>query len=186
MMRTVVVAMLLTAVSAEGHAQLFTPSYQSPRLVNEFGIGLSDGPGSLAIEGIWRAGPLGLRLGYADVDDGALMLGGELRNPLQIVGAPLGLAFTAGVQGLIGDRNAYGGQAGLSAGYTFLAPGIGFTPYLHPRLGVVQELHENDLRLRALADVGVDVEFYNNLLVRFGAALDGVGASWGFGLAIRR
>jgi hypothetical protein len=167
-------------------AQIFTPTYQSPRLVNELGLTISDGPGRLAFEGLWRGGPLGLRVGYAEAGDGVLLVGGEVRSPIAIAGAPLGLAFTAGAQGLIGDDDAFGAQAGLSAGYSFMAPGLAITPYIHPRIGAVRDRRESDLKLRALADVGADVEFHTNLLVRLGVALDDIGASWGFGLGWRR
>ena len=53
-------------------------------------------------------------------------------------------------------------------------------------IGVVREFNEVDLRLEALADVGADIEFYNNVLIRFGVALDDVGSDWGIGFAIRR
>jgi hypothetical protein len=167
-------------------AQVFTPTYQSPRLVDELTLAVSDGPGSLAIEGIWRGGPLGLRVGYADAREGLLMIGGEVRSPIAIAGAPLGLAFTGGGQALVGDSNAFGFQAGLTAGYTFTGEGLAFTPYIHPRIAGVRQLHENDLRLRALADVGADLEFHTNLLLSFGVGLGNVGSNWGFGLGWRR
>jgi hypothetical protein len=180
-------ALLVTfIVATQAQAQIFTPTYTSPRLVDEFGITVSDAPGSLAIEGIWRGGPLGVRVGYADAADGLLSIGGELRSPVLIEDAPLGLAFTAGAQGLIGDGNAVGLHGGLSAGYTFMTPGIGFTPYLHPRLGFVNDRGMDSFEVRALADVGVDAEFYNNLLVRLGVSLADVGANWGVGVGWRR
>ena len=45
-------ALLLAAPPAA--AQVFTPTFTSPRLVDDLGIYLSDGPGDLALEGIWR------------------------------------------------------------------------------------------------------------------------------------
>lgn len=180
-----VLGLLLTALPAQ--AQVFTPTFTSPRLTNDLGIYLSDGPGDLAIEGIWRGGPIGLRVGYVDALDGLLSLGGELRSPIAIANAPLGLAFTAGVQGLIGDESAFGVQAGLSAGYTFVPGSVAFTPYIHPRIGLVNDLRPgSDLEVEALADLGLDVEFWNNLLFRVGVALDNVGANWGIGLGVRR
>lgn len=178
-------AIVLSAVSLE--AQVFTPTYQSPRIVNEMGGYLSDGPGDLALEGIWRGGPLGLRVGYADVLDGVLSISGELRSPLAAGGVPLGLAFTAAAQGLIGDRSAVGIQGGLTAGYTFSPDGLMITPYIHPRIAGVNGFGRNDsFELELLADIGVDVEFYNNMLLRFGFSLDDVGADWGVGLSLRR
>ncbi len=169
-------------------AQVFTPTYTSPRLVNEFGINVSDRPGNLTVEGLWRGGPLGLRVGYASGTGGLLSIGGELRNPLPMAHAPLGLAFTAGAQGLLGDQNqrAVGVQAGLSAGYTLAGSGLAFTPYLHPRIGLINDLPGEEYQVRALADAGVDVEFWNNLLVRLGVNLTDVGATWGLGVGVRR
>lgn len=186
---------LLAAVAAfmfaggvvPAEAQVFTPTYQSPRLINDLGVYLSDGPGDLAIEGIWRGGPLGLRVGFVDAAGGLLSIGGELRNPLPVTGAPLGLAFTAAAQGLIGgDDNAVGLQGGLTAGYTFRPQGAAFTPYIHPRLGVINHFGSEDFEVDLLADVGVDVEFWNNLILRFGVSLDDVGPNWGVGLSIRQ
>lgn len=180
-------ALLGLLVAATAHAQVFTPTYTSPRLVNEVGFYLSDGPGDLGLEGIWRGGPLGLRVGFMDSGDGLLSLGGELRNPLPMAGAPLGLAFTLGAQGLLGDRSALGIQGGVSAGYTFRGDGMAFTPYLHPRIGLLDELGPGEeLSIKPLADLGLDVEFYTNLLIHLGVKLDNVGSSWGLGLAWRR
>jgi hypothetical protein len=171
----------------DADAQVFTPTFTSPRLLNEVGIYVSDGPGALAAEGLWRSGPLGLRVGFVDSRGGLLSVGAELRNPLPGAAAPLGLAFTAGAQGLIGDQSAVGLQAGLSAGYTFRGQGLAFTPYLHPRVGLVDGLGGTErLNFEVLADVGADVEFYNNLLVRLGLKLDDLGSSWGIGLGVRR
>ncbi len=183
-----ILVLLALAAAVPAQAQVFTPTYQSSRLINDVGIYLSDGPGDLGIEGVWRGGPLGIRAGFVDAAGGLLSIGGELRSPLAVAGAPIGLAFTAGAQGLIGgDDNAVGVQAGLAAGYTFRPQGAAFTPYIHPRIGLVDPLGPDDFSVRALADVGVDVEFWNNLVLRFGVKLeDRVGASWGVGLAVRQ
>jgi len=179
--------MLFVAAAAPLQAQVFTPTYQSPRLINDVGIYLSDGPGNLAVEGIWRGGPMGLRAGFVDTSGGLLTVGGELRNALPVAGAPLGLAFTAGAQGLIGgDDSAVGIQAGLTAGYTFRPQGAAFTPYIHPRVAGVMDLGDDDFGVRLLADAGVDVEFWNNMVVRFGINLGDVGSSWGVGLSLRQ
>lgn len=167
-------------------AQVFTPTYQSPRLLNELGIYLSDGPGDLAFEGIWRGGPVGLRVGFADARDGLLMVGGELRTPIPLADAPLGLAFTAAAQGLVGDDSAVGIQGGLTAGHTFRGNGVFFTPYLHPRIGAVKGFNDDDFEFEVMADLGVDVEFWTNALLRLGITLDDVGAAWGVGISWRR
>jgi hypothetical protein len=185
-MRGLLTALLPLLFAGAASAQVFTPTYTSPRLLNELGIYVSDGPGDLALEGIWRGGPMGLRVGYVDVAGGVLSIGGELRSPIPITGAPLGLAFTAGAQALLGDADAAGVQAGLSAGYTFFGTGMAFTPYLHPRVGMVRPLAGTDWGFEVMADVGVDVEFYTNLVARLGISLGDIGSSWGVGLAWRR
>jgi hypothetical protein len=180
-------AALCLAVASPATAQIFTPTFTSPRLLNEVGVAVSDGPGDLALEGIWRGGPLGLRVGFVDAHDGLLSISGEMRSPLPMAGAPVGLAFTAAAQGLIGDVNAAGVQGGLTAGYTFMGSGMAFTPYLHPRIGMVRPLGRNrDWGLEVLADVGADLEFYNNLVLRLGVNLGDVGSGWGVALGWRR
>jgi len=174
-------------LAGAAQAQVFTPTYQSPRLVNELGIHLADGPGDLALEGTWRAGPIGLRLGFVDGRGGLLSIGGELRNAIPVTGAPLGLAFTAGAQALIGDANALGVQAGLSAGHTFVGPGLAVTPYINPRVGLINTLGGNDdMEFKVLADIGADVEFHNNILFRLGIKLDDAGSNFGVGFGVRR
>ncbi len=189
--RTALAALAAFAAVESASAQVFTPTYQSPRLTNDIGIMVGDAVfegGDLTVEGIWRGGPLGFRLGFTELgEDGALLLGGELRNPIALVGAPMGLAFTAGAQAALGDNdnNAVGFQLGLTAGHTFVSPGFAFTPYIHPRLALVNEIGGGDeFELDPRADVGFDLEFAPNFIVRFGANLAG-GQDWGVGVAWR-
>lgn len=179
---------VLAATAASSvSAQVFTPTYTSPRILNDLGIYVSDGPGDLAIEGIWRGGPLGLRVGYVDARDGYLSIGGELRTPLALTTVPLGLAFVAGAQGLIGEDGGAGVQVGLSAGYTFTGTGLVMTPYLHPRVGLVSPFGpRGDAELEVMADVGIDFEIERNILLRIGFNLGEPGSSWGVGFAVRR
>lgn len=182
LMPAVAAAALFTFAQTAG-AQVFTPSYQSPVVMNDLGVYLSDSQGSTAVEGIWRSGPVGLRLGYLDYEeDGLVSVGGELRMPLS---APVDIAVTAGAQGLIGDVDAIGLQAGLSVGHRFVSPGIALTPYIHPRLSVIDSFAENDdWEADLLAEVGLDAEFSRNLILRVSAGLTddapniGVGVSW--------
>ena len=180
-----VAAAALSAFAASAEAQVFTPSYQSPVVMNDIGVYLSDGPGDMALEGIWRSGPLGLRLGYVDADpDGLLSVGGEVRVPLT---APIDIAFTAGAQGIIGDVDALGLQAGLSLGQRFVNPGIALTPYIHPRVALIDSFAtDDDWETELLAELGLDAEFSQNLILRLSVGLSNDTPDVGVGLAWRR
>ena len=171
-------------------AQVFTPPFQSTERAGDIGLYLSDGPGDLAVEGIWRrnfgTGDLGLRAGFADLGDGELMLGADWKQPLALGTAPIDLALTFGGQAVLGDVDGIGGQVGLLFGHTFAEPGVRITPFVHPRVALVSALADNsDAKLDVLADVGADFGFAPNLVLRVGVNL-GNGADWGIGLAWRR
>ena len=195
-MKRIVLGVLVLGL-AGGHAapvsaQVFTPTYQAPRSSSDLGIYLSDGPGSLAVEGLLRSGfggfDVGLRAGIADAQDVAVLLGADLRNPLALGTAPLDVAFTAGLQALIGGGNALGFQGGLSIGHTFVpdAGGFSVTPYIHPRAALIDGTGPGDgFDLDLLADLGFDVGLASGLIVRIGINLEAPGADWGIGLAWR-
>jgi hypothetical protein len=180
-----VAAAALFASAQTAQAQVFTPSYQSPVVMNDIGVYLSDSPGDMALEGIWRSGPVGLRLGYVDAEpDGLVSLGGEVRVPLT---APIDIAFTAGAQGLIGEVDALGVQAGLSLGQRFVNPGVALTPYIHPRVAIIDGFAENDdWETELLAELGLDAEFSQNLILRLSVGLSDESPNVGLGLAWRR
>lgn len=173
---------LLVSASSAG-AQVFTPSYQSPVPMNDLGIYLSDGPGDSAFEGIYREGPLGLRVGYVDALDGLLSVGGEVRVPLT---APIPVAFTAAAQGLLGDDQAIGLQAGVSVGQRFVTPGVALTPYLHPRVAAIQGYGGGEFETELLAELGLDAEFSSNLILRLSLGLSDESPDVGVGLSWRR
>lgn len=176
-------ALALSANAAD--AQVFTPSYQSPVVMNDIGVYLSDSPGDMTLEGIWRSGPVGLRLGYVDAEpDGLLSVGGEVRVPLT---APIDIAFTAGAQGLVGEVDALGLQAGLSLGQRFVNPGVALTPYIHPRVALIDGFAEDDdFEAELLAELGLDAEFSQNLILRLSIGLSDESPDVGVGLAWRR
>lgn len=182
----------LTLAPAPAAGQVFTPTFMAPYLSNDVGVYLSD-VGELGVEGIWRRNSggydLGIRVGFADVNDGALLAGLEVRNPVILSGAPIGLAFTAAAQGAIGgDISLVGGQVGFSAGQEFAPQDVNFTvtPYIHPRLAFANSIGDDDeFDLDVLADLGVDFGFSSNLSLRLSAGL-GDGADWGIGLAMRQ
>lgn len=188
MKRIVFAAVALALASAEpARAQVFTPTFQAPtRGGSDIGLYISDF-GDIAIEGIARRSvgsyDLGLRLGIAD---DVILAGLDTRSPLRLAGtAPLDLALTFGGQGVFGDGTAFGAQVGLSVGHTFAAPELSITPYIHPRASVFFG-DVIDEGFHPQADVGVDVAFRPNLILRFGANLADEGADWGLGLSFRR
>jgi hypothetical protein len=179
------VAGALAASAGTADAQVFTPSYQAPVVMNDLGIYLSDGPGDMALEGIWRSGPLGLRVGFVDAADDLLSLGGEVRMPLE--STPVDVAFTAAAQGIIGDFDAIGVQGGLSIGKRFVNPGVALTPYIHPRIALIDGFAtDDDFEAELLADLGLDAEFSSNLILRLSIGLSDESPDVGIGLAWRR
>lgn len=195
MKRTVVAVLGLgaaVAMAAPAPAQVFTPTYQAPRSSSDLGIYLSDGPGSIAVEGVLRRGfggyDMGLRAGLADTEDVSVLLGADLRNPLAVGTAPIDLAFTAGIQALLGDATALGLQGGLSIGHTFVPSGAGFsvTPYIHPRAALIDGTGPGEgFDFELLADLGFDFGLASGLILRVGINLAPPAADWGIGLAWR-
>jgi hypothetical protein len=183
----VLVGGMMAAVPAR--AQVFTPTFQSTERSNDIGIYLSDGPGKLAVEGIWRrgfgTGDLGLRGGFADLGDGELLLGADWRQPLALQTQPVDLGLTFGAQAALGDVDAIAVQAGLVFGHTFVEQGLHVTPYVHPRVAFTANLDADGNELDVLADIGADFRFAPNLVLRVGVNI-GDGADWGIGLAWRR
>lgn len=171
-------------------AQTFTPTFMAPYASSDVGVYLSDGPGDFAIEGIWRGNyggqDLGLRGGVADTDDLSILVGAEIRHPVALA-APLAIAVTGSAQGVFGDAEGVGFLVGLTGGYRFGDPSLSFTPYLHPRIGLVKELGGGDFDLELLADFGLDVRLSPQLDLRFGVNIDSQrgAADWGVGFAWR-
>jgi hypothetical protein len=180
-------ALALSPIAAS--AQVFTPTFMPPRPETTLGVYVSD-LGDLAVEAIGRGHfgsfDLGLRGGVVDWkgEGTSLSVGGEQRNPHSMGTAPIDLSLTAGAQVLAGDADGFGGQVGLSFGHTFVSPGLSVTPYIHPRVALINHLGGNDdLDADLLGDIGVDLGFAPRLRVRFGASISDVGADWGIGLA---
>ncbi|CAA9342884.1 MAG: hypothetical protein AVDCRST_MAG89-2705, partial [uncultured Gemmatimonadetes bacterium] len=112
------------------------------------------------------------------------LVGADLRSPLALGTSPLDLAWTLGAQGILGDNNGFGFQGGLSIGSTFRGQAFNLTPYIHPRLALVNNIGgDDDLNLDVLADLGLDFAF-RNVVLRLGVNL-GKGADWGIGVAFR-
>lgn len=195
-LRRVVSAFVAVAAIAGAHqaqAQVFTMPFMSPQSESSVGVYLNDiDYADLTIEGIARSDfgnfTLGIRGGIIDAGDNTgITIGGELRSPLELDSDPIDLAVTAGIQGLLGDLDGLGVQAGLSLGHTFVPEegNVRFTPYIHPRVAYIDWGGSSDGEVELLADVGFDVDFGTSLSLRFGASL-AEGPDWGIGLAWRR
>jgi hypothetical protein len=187
---TVLLGMVATAAPARLDAQIFTPTFQSPRLGSDVGVYLSDEPGGFALEGIWRRTfgtyDLGFRAGIADIgDDTGILLGAEYRNPLALETQPVEMAVTGGLQVIVGDRSAVGFQAGLSIGAALPADNLVFVPYIHPRIALHDARRRDGLEVDVLADVGFDVHFAGSLALRFAVGLSRPTSDWGIGFAWR-
>lgn len=187
-------AALLPAAPRSAAAQIFTPAFLAPVRGADTGIHLEDGfSGSdgIAVELIWRRGygayDLGLRGGIADQGEGAgILLGADYRNPLEIDVAPLAVAITGGAQVVVGEESGFGVDAGVTVGSTFTFPQLAVTPFLHPRLGLVDGVRAGDeLGLEVLADVGAEVTFAPNFVARLSLGFGDPTASFGIGLAWR-
>lgn len=172
-------------------AQVLTPSFMPPRGGSGLGVFLVDA-NDLGLEArVWRVTPAGYALafrgGVLDLGGAALTLGAQLRNPVQLGTEPLDLAFTVGAQGVLGDVDAVGLDAGVSLGATFAGGNVAVTPYLHPRLGLVKDYGENNgFELKALGDIGVNLVFATGLNFQIGIPLSGVGRTdWGVGITLR-
>jgi hypothetical protein len=84
----------------------------------------------------------------------------------------------------ISDGILLSAPAGLTLGHDFSGDGIGFTPFISPRvvldacLDCDRRGDDNDLSLDFAVDIGLDIRLTSNVAVRFGATLgdrEGVG-----------
>lgn len=191
LLRVLVVLFAVALGSTRAAAQVLTPSFAPPRGGTGLGVFLVDA-GDLGLEvRSWRASPAGYEIafrgGVLDLGGAALTLGAQLRNPIQLDTEPLELAFTVGAQGVLGDVDAVGLDAGVSLGATFVGGNLAVTPYLHPRLGLVKDYGENDgFGLEVLADLGVNLVFATGLTFQVGIPVSSVGRTdWGVGITLR-
>lgn len=180
------VAAFLATAPAQG--QVFTPTYMAPAAAADVGVYFSEGPGDFAVEGIWRGNygghNLGLRGGIADTDDISLLVGLDYRKPI-LQRDPLDVSLSAGVQGFFGDFSGFGFMLGLPLGHTWDMEEIALTPYVHPRIGLIDVPGgDTELDLELLADFGLDVRLASNVELRFAFPLDSY-ADWGVGFAWR-
>ena len=212
-------ALALAAGAAQpAHAQFWNhPQFQPPRTaMRELNIGVaSAGDQGTALVGQGRVGftattQLGFDLGFAVPDGGnVIFLGGNLAQQLlrATTDMPLDLAFTAGVglafvnpegegaENLTLFRVPLGAVAGYRVPLQGGAPGMGLTPYVHPRLSIEhcgkcinEDGEEGETDLTLDFDIGASFDLNRQLALRFAARVGGGDDSdpaFGFSLAFR-
>lgn len=181
-------AIFVSASVAE--AQIYTPSYLSPRSTGDVGLYINDGPGDFSLEGILRTDAggydVGFRGGLSTSSNGLIgLVGADLRSPFTAEDIPLEFAFTAGTQALISSNSRIGATVGVSAGSTFVPGDFSVTPYIHPRLLLLGGSGVDGLNADIAADIGVDFHFQPNVSFRLAIPLStppfsawGLGVSW--------
>jgi hypothetical protein len=187
--RYVTAVALCLGMVAPAQAQIFTPTFMSPQRLDEMGLYLNQGPGSLSVEGLWRRNlgdfDLGVRGGVAGLGGVTLLVGAEFRTPYLLPEVPLQTAFTGGVQAAIGDGGAAGVQGGLTIGLPVAAPDFTLVPYIHPRLAILSPFGADGVQIDPLADLGFDFIVQPNLVIRFAIGLGRGASDWGLGVSWR-
>lgn len=188
-MRILVTAAALLLFASRTEAQVFTPTFFGPGDAGRFGVFLVDW-GELGVEGVLRSASSGsswgVRGGLLDSgDDVSVTIGADLQRAVALGLAPLRTAFTLGAQAIIEEESAVGVQAGLNLGATLVPGEFTFSPYVHPRVGLINGPGRGDeVDLELLADVGFNFGL-SRLTLHVGASLSDVGADWGIGVSTR-
>lgn len=188
--RAIAVILISLFVASEARAQYDTPSFLPPRPGDDIGIYLSDPEGAdFGLQGIWRQGGnlnLGVRLGYLDRrDDGAIVVAAESWGLVARAGnqLPVDVAWTLGVGAAFDDNTVLEVPLGLTIGRVLQLDQLTLQPYGHPRIALFIAPDANDeVRLRALFDLGVDAVVSDSWKLRVGATLGAIDAV-GIGLA---
>lgn len=178
------VGMLLAGAGmAQGQVAWDSPFLTPPG--NDLGVGvylMEAADGGVGAMVHWRNSPapsgFGLRGGIAEDNDEDIAVFGGIDFAGRLTRAsgefPLDVDWVAGVGASIGDGLLISLPLGLTVGRTFTSEGIGFTPYLTPRLvldGLIDDDDRGgeDLDLDVGVDLGIDIEFQPTWLIRFGA-----------------
>lgn len=175
-----------------------SPTFASPRPMDDIGVYVTRADETTGLVGIWRQSGnlnLGVRAGVADMDNagGSILVGAELYGPLNTLlpGSGLDLAWTLGGGAVFGDNITTASiPFGLSVGVQLGRGSLSILPYVHPRVSldiVSVEFagnEETDTEGRFAVDLGADINLGERLLVRVGGSFaDREG--FGVGLAYR-
>jgi hypothetical protein len=177
-------ALLASPATVAAQIPWDSPWLLPPRAQDGFGIFLIDvSGGDLGVMGMFRSPSynFGIRAGIAEAgaDDlgvfGGLDFSGELTRSTEEF--PLDIDWLVGVGVGVVDGALISAPLGLTLGHEFEGDGVGFTPFLTPRVVLDACLdcdfrnEDNDLNLDFAADIGLDLSITRRFIVRFGATL---------------
>jgi len=200
MRKVLIVCGLLATISSSASAQFMwdSPTFASPRPMDDIGVYVTRADEATGLVGIWRQSGnlnLGVKAGVADLDNAgaSLLVGAELFGPLNTLlpGSGLELAWTLGGGAVFGDNVTTASiPFGLSAGVQLGSGSVSILPYVHPRvsLDIVsfdfggEEETETDGSFAI--DLGADVTLSERLLIRVAGSFADR-ESFGVGLAYR-
>jgi hypothetical protein len=186
-----VAALAFSPLRAAAQIPWDSPWLLPPNAEDGFGLFLIDvAGGDLGVMGMFRSPSynFGIRAGIAEArgDDlgvfGGLDFNGDLtRSTTEF---PLDIDWLVGIGVGIVNGALISAPLGLTLGHEFQGDGIGFVPFLSPRvvldacLDCDDRNDDNDLNLDFAADIGLDLKVTRSFLIRFGATLgdrEGVG-----------
>jgi hypothetical protein len=178
-------ALALLPGHAAGQIRWDSPLLLPPRASDGLGVYLVDvSGGDLGVLGTWRSPSwnFGLRAGLAEGrgDDlgiyGGLDFAGSLTRATDEFPLDIDWVFGAGL-GIV-DGVLISVPLGLTLGHDFENEGIGFVPYLTPRVVLdacidcdVFRADEDEVSLDFAADLGLDLRVTRSFVIRFGATL---------------
>ncbi len=190
----IIIASVLGAHPAAAQVAWDSPFLLPPRAPNGVGLFLADVPGgNLGVLGMWRSSSygFGLRAGIADAIDnnvaiyGGIDFAGSLTRSTEEF--PLDIDWVGGIGMGVEHGALVSAPLGLTIGHQFEGNGVGFLPYLTPRvvldgcLDCRDRNEDSDVNLVFAVDVGLDLRVTRKLIVRFGASLgDRDGVAIGF------
>jgi hypothetical protein len=178
------VASLSLPTAVEGQVPWEAPFLVSTSSPPGLSVMLADPAHGIGLIGLWqgRGGPvrLGYRVGLAEdrSDDLAVLGGIDFSGPVlsHSVNFPLDIAWVAGVGLGVSDYALLSVPVGVSFGRVVVEENVRVHPYVTPRLVVDAFLGDDhglddDMDLGLAVDLGVDVAFEGNWMIRFAGVM---------------
>lgn len=178
-------AAMLLVLFADSNAVAQTtwdaPMLRSPSPKGRVGIYLIDPAGldTGVLATYCPGGGLGFRLGIADGpgrDDLTIFGGVETSRILRPASDdfPLDIAWIVGAGAGLGDYTLISIPVGLTMGNTITGDGVSFTPYFGLKVALDAYLGDSgrrdDLDVDIAVDLGIDLQFQEGWLIRFGGS----------------